>query len=88
MSEKKEKEKAVPPTPTPTPTPTKKPKIEIEKIGETPHMLVFRALGLVIRVPKNPDNIPNRSIRIGTEDVTAEIKAEIKKFIKKEKEAK
>jgi len=50
--------------------------VKLSKIGETLTQFILKdeESGLLIRVPKEAKNIPEKSIIIGTDDVTDDVK--------------
>jgi hypothetical protein len=60
--------------------------IKLEKVGETADQLVLKdpATGTCIRVPKDPEKIPEKSCMIGTKDVTADVVKAVKALVKEE----
>jgi len=82
MSKKKEKA-----APTPIPAEEAPKEIVLEKVEESANMisLLHSDSNQIIRVPKDPKNIPDKSIIIGTTDITSEVKKLVKKLVKEEK---
>jgi len=59
--------------------------VKLVKVGETPTQFVLKDedTGILIRVPKDAKAIPKGSVVIGTEDVTKDVKAFVRKLARK-----
>jgi len=59
---------------------------KFELVGKSPNQFILKEVesGVIVRVPKDPGKIPAKSVLIGTEDLTGEVKKMVAKLAKEE----